>query len=319
MENSTAQDPGLLRPLFSDGRHFLTLGTLGLLFSGSFAMFLAVTGQFLPHDIEFLGVTASQLCGLNACNIVHFMIHDRAAFGGVLVALSVLYFWLIHFPLRDGEPWAWWVLLLSNAAGFLSFLTYLEFGYLDTWHAVATLALLPCFSVGLIMTWRKLDRPRGIRCLRSSALHWPIRSSREFGSWLMLGAGFGLFTAGCTIMLVGMTIVFVPQDLEYMKTTPRILNAINPHLIPLIAHDRAGFGSGVLNIGLLVFAIAWCGGQSRSRWQALLVAGVVGLSDTTIRSIWRPRRRARLCFSRHYCSCPGGLPNHLSNPPRCRW
>ncbi len=88
------------------------------------------------------------------------MIHDRVAFGGTLIALSILYLWLIHFPLRAHLPWAWWTLLFSNIAGFLSFLSYLGFGYLDTWHGVATLLLLPCFAIGLALTYRTLKRPR---------------------------------------------------------------------------------------------------------------------------------------------------------------
>src|SRR4051794_4487379 len=87
-------DAGLLSPLFADGRPFLTLGALGLLASGCFALFLAAAGQFLPHDIQFLGMTARDLCALDGCRIVHFMIHDRVSFGGTLVALAVLYLWL---------------------------------------------------------------------------------------------------------------------------------------------------------------------------------------------------------------------------------
>jgi hypothetical protein len=34
--------------------------------------------------------------------------------------------------------------------GFLTFLAYLGYGYLDTWHGVATLFLLPVFGVGLL-------------------------------------------------------------------------------------------------------------------------------------------------------------------------
>ena len=70
-----------------------------------------------------------------------------------------------------------------------------------------------------------------------------------------LGAGLGrallLFTAasmvasGATIALIGMTRVFVLQDLEYMGTTAEALRALNPRLVPLIAHDRAGFGSAI--------------------------------------------------------------------------
>jgi hypothetical protein len=269
-------DAGLFDPLLADGRHLLTLGTLGLLASGGFATFLGATGQFLPHDIQFLGMSAPQLCGLNACDIVHFMIHDRVSFGGTLIALSVLFLWLIAFPLRDRQPWAWWTLALSNSAGFLSFLTYLGFGYLDTWHGIATLLLLPCFVFGLAMTFTTLRGPRGVGCLLRSGDGLPFSLRAGWGRALLLASSAALAVAGGTIMVVGMTVVFVSQDLQYMRTSPAVLNALNPRLIPLIAHDRAGFGSGVMNVGLIAFAIVWCGRPTRSRWQAMVVATTVG-------------------------------------------
>ena len=272
------RDASLFSPLFADGRPLLTLGTLGLLLSGGFAIFLAAAGQFLPHDIQFLGMTAQELCAQNGCRIVHFMIHDRVSFGGTLIALSVLYLWLIHFPLRAGLPWAWWALLISNVAGFASFLTYLSFGYLDKWHGLATLLLLPCFAVGLARTYRTLRDPRGASCLMRSPAGPPLRSRAGFGWRLMLATGAVMVAAGLTITAVGMTSVFVPQDLEYMDTTAARLNALNPRLIPLIAHDRAGFGGGVLNVGLLVVACTWFGAPSRHLWQALAVAGMVGFA-----------------------------------------
>jgi hypothetical protein len=82
------------------------------------------------------------------CRVVTFMVHDRAAFGGALVAVGTLYTYLICFPLRCGEAWAWWLLTVSGAAGFLSFLAYLGYGYLDTWHGVGTALLLPVLSSG---------------------------------------------------------------------------------------------------------------------------------------------------------------------------
>ena len=104
---------------------------------GAFAIFQAATGHFLPHDAAYLGMTASELCALHSCRILHFMIHDRVSFGGVLVAIGVLYMWLASFPLRRRESWAWWALALSSLAGFLSFLSYLGYGSLDsaTWVA----------------------------------------------------------------------------------------------------------------------------------------------------------------------------------------
>jgi hypothetical protein len=64
------------------------------------------------------------LCALHQCRIVHFMFHDRVSFGGTLLAIGVLYLWLLAFPLRQGREWAWYTLLLSGTVGFLSFLAY---------------------------------------------------------------------------------------------------------------------------------------------------------------------------------------------------
>ena len=77
------------------------------------------------------------------------MIHDRLSYGGALVAVGLLYWWLTESPLRRRQAWAWRLLLGSGIVGFASFFAYLGYGYLDTWHGVATLALLPCFALGL--------------------------------------------------------------------------------------------------------------------------------------------------------------------------
>ena len=265
-------DRSLLAPLLSDdGRHLLTVAALGLMLAGGFAIFLAAAGQFLPQDIQYLGMDARQLCGVDDGRIFHFMQHDRVAFGGVLVSIAVLHLWLIAFPLRDRQPWAWWTLVVSTAAGFASFGLYLVSGYVDSWHGVATLVLLPLFGGGLLMSHGTLPSHGGVRCLLA-----PGEPTLSRGRWVLMGSAVALFVGGIVVAIVGVTVVFVPQDLAYMRATPAVLNAINPRLVPLIAHDRAGFGSGVLNLGFLAAAIVWCGRPTRSRWQALAVATTVG-------------------------------------------
>ena len=93
------------------------------------------------------------------------MFHDRVAFGGALIAIGVLYMWLAEFPLRRGEAWAWWAFVVSGIFGFGSFLAYLGYGYLDTWHGAATLLVLPCFVIGLAKSRAYLEAPRGIGSL----------------------------------------------------------------------------------------------------------------------------------------------------------
>jgi hypothetical protein len=145
---------GFLEAMVDDGRPLVSLTGVCLALSGAFALFQSATGHFLPHDTEFLQMAPQDLCSINGCRIVHFMFHDRVSFGGSLIAIAVLYLWLAAFPLKAGDRWAWWALSVSGVVGFGSFLTYLGYGYLDTWHGAATLALLPCFVVGLWMSRR---------------------------------------------------------------------------------------------------------------------------------------------------------------------
>lgn len=275
----------LLAALVGDGRSLLTLTGLCLGLSGGFAIFQSITGHFLPHDTAYLGMSPRDLCQINECRIVHFMIHDRISFGGALLAIAIIYLWLAEFPLQAGETWAWWTLLVSGVLGFGSFLTYLGYGYLDSWHGVATLCLLPCFARGLVLTRR--NRPQQMHISSSGGkgfvqpripIRWNTRES--WGHMCLLASAIGLLGAGLTIQLLGMTTVFVPTDLTFMGLERNELNAINPRLIPLIAHDRAGFGGALATVGALIFASVWFGESSRSRWDALFLAGACGWSTS---------------------------------------
>jgi hypothetical protein len=269
--------------LVGDGRPLIKLTGVCLGLSGVFAILQSATGHFLPHDVAFLAMSAEDLCGLNECRIVHFMFHDRVSFGGSLVALAALYLWLAEFPLRARESWSWWALLGSGVLGFGSFLTYLGYGYLDTWHGAATLLLLPCFAGGVWML-RSLVKSRaeglsgawGPSSFLEPARWAEWRSRAGLGRACLLLSALGTIGAGVTIQIIGMTSVFVPSDLVFMGIEPAELDAVNPRLIPLIAHDRAGFGGGIATAGFLTFAVVWFGRPCRSLWQALFVAGVAG-------------------------------------------
>ena len=278
MNEIARDDRGLLQALLGDGRPLLIFTGMSLVLSGAFALFLSATGQFLPHDVQFLGMSADELCAIKDCRIVHFMFHDRVSFGGTLVAVGSLYMWMAEFPLRRGEVWSWWLFTVSGIIGFGSFLAYLGYGYLDTWHGLATLFLLPCFIMGLARSYAVLPQPRPLGSLLKPSVSVPWKSPFGLGRLCLLGTAVGMILGGLTIMTVGMTSVFVPQDLTFMGITASDLHAINPRLIPLIAHDRAGFGGGICVCGIIVLFCVWCGTPSRSLWQVLCLAGVVGFS-----------------------------------------
>jgi hypothetical protein len=258
------------------GLCLLTGLALGLVLAGLSALVLGLSGEFLPHDERFLGMTAGQLCSLHGCRIVHFMAHDRVSFGGAVAAVGLLYLWLARGPLRAGEVWAWWALLLSGAVGFASFLAYLGHGYLDAWHGLATLGLLPCFLLGLARSPAAPARPEGFRCLLRPAVRWPWGSAAGVGRACLLLAAAGLVLGGLVILAVGVTCVFVPQDLAYLGVGVEELHALNPRLVPLIAHDRAGFGGAVCCCGLALFFCVRCGAPSQGLWRILALAGAVG-------------------------------------------
>ena len=284
MDRSREPAPGLAAPasflaaLIGDGRPLLALTGLGLILAGAFALFLSATGSFLPQDVAYLGMDPRALCGVNQCRVVHFMFHDRVSFGGTIIAIGTLYLWLVHFPLRHGEEWAWWVFVASGTAGFASFLCYLGYGYLDTWHGLATLGLLPLYVGGLWKTRATLlaGSRAGWRSLLVPAVPLGWRTRADLGRDCLLAAGAGMTVAGTVIMLVGMTVVFVPEDLVYLGLSPAQLNALNVRLVPLIAHDRAGFGGGLTSCGLAVLLTVWKARQTPDLWQALLFAGLVG-------------------------------------------
>jgi len=267
----STQNPSLLEAVVADGRPLLQLTAFALFFSGCFALFLSIRREFLPHDIAFLGMTPDQLCAIAECRVVAFMFHDRVAFGGVLVAIAILYFWLTAVPLAEGATWAWWTVVISGGIGFLSFLSYLGHGYLDTWHGMGSVALVPIFLAGLLRS-RVLLRSAA----RARAAIRGLQGRQRLGRLALLATGLGMVLAGATILTVGMTGVFVPQDLKFMRVSIAELDAANPRLVPLIAHDRAGFGGGLLSAGLVVAACALFANPSRSLWQALAGAGTAG-------------------------------------------
>ena len=262
-----SDERGLLDAFLADGRFPLSVTGLLLMLSGGFAIFQSMTGYFLPQDVHTLGFDARQLALRANIHVVHFMFHDRVAFGGTLLAVGSAYWYLAEFPLRTGAPWVWWAFCVSGTCGFASFLAYLNYGYLDTWHGIATLCLLPMFLAGL---WQA----------RPNELHlndaWRRGQPMSAGRLGLLFLSLSIIAAGATITVFGMTRVFVPQDLAFMHMTPTDLQQVSPRLVPVIAHDRAGFGGGLFSTGIILMFLARHAPLTRSFVQIVALMGIFG-------------------------------------------
>ena len=77
-------------------------------------------------------------------------------------------------------------------------------------------------------------------------------------------------------MVVGMTVVFVPQDLKFMCMTPAELQRVSSRLVPVIAHDRAGFGGGLFSTGIILLFLARHAPLTRSFVQIVALMGLAG-------------------------------------------
>lgn len=268
-------DRSLLDPLLDDGRFLIALTGFCLALSGGFAILQSASGHLLPQDSHAIGMDAQTLEHAANHRLLGFMFHDRVAYGGSLLAIGAGYLWLAAFPLRHREAWASWALLVSGGIGFFAFLTYLGQGYLDTWHGVATLFLLPVYLLGV---WRSRPENLSFRAVLSQAP--VIRSSSERWGRLLLGfCAAGLALAGFTIAIFGMTTVFVPSDLRFIGLSPATLEHISHSLVPLISHDRAGFGGGLCSIGCLLLFMSRCAELNRSLVEIVAIMGCAGFGS----------------------------------------
>jgi len=262
----------LLEVILGDGRFLIALSGISLALSGLFAVLQSVSGQLLPQDSHAIGMNSEALMQAGNRHLLGFMFHDRVAYGGTLIAIGLGYLWMSAFPMQVRAAWAWWALLFSGGIGFFAFLTYLGQGYLDTWHGVATLLLLPAFAAGL---WR--SRPNHFS-LRSVWMERP-EDCGTFAKWGMILLGVcavGIMLAGATIAIYGMTTVFVPSDLRFIGLDIPALVRISSSLIPVISHDRAGFGGGLFSIGCLLLFVARCAELNRSLVEIVAVMGCAG-------------------------------------------
>ena len=172
--------------------------------------------------------------------------------------------------MRRGLHWARQSVLISAFTGFASFFLFLGFGYLDTFHAFVTAALLQLLLLGVhakLGVYTPDARPdlRGDPAWRMSL----------WGQLLLVVHGFALLAAGAAISIIGITQVFVHADLEFLGTTAATLASANPRLVPLVAHDRATLGGMLLASGWVFLLPALWGYRRGSAWLwwSLLIGG----------------------------------------------
>jgi len=243
----------------------------GMIVGGILAWLIAASTVMLPYDVQFLGMDTLTIRQMNPL-LLRFMSHDRVTLAGTMISIGILYFQFAYYGLRQGLHWVKTALMTSCIVGFSSFFLYLGYGYFDPLHALAGAVLLPMF----ILSMRgRADNPSVEPPNLYNDRLW---KRAQWGQLMMVMLGFSLAIGGGVISWIGITRVFVPEDLQYLCATPAMLNEINDRLIPLIAHDRAGFGGALFSDAIALLAAALWGVSQGRRWLwwTFLIGGFPG-------------------------------------------
>ncbi|MGJ7910087.1 dihydroorotate dehydrogenase [Neobacillus sp. LXY-1] len=233
---------------------------LAITIAGLIALFFSMTVIILPYDEVFLGVIRSEIHKFNPA-IIYFMAHDRMTLSGTMISGGIIFMQMAWHGVRKGLVWARKAINYAGIIGFLGIFLFIGYGYFDWLHALFWLILLPLFFLGYSKSKETKGAPISSNLFNHRYWKWSLIGQLSF---VLLG--FALTFGGLVISVIGASSVFVPTDLSFLCITQEMLNEFNDRLIPVIAHDRAGFGSALLSVGLLVLMLALWGIREGDSW-----------------------------------------------------
>ncbi|NED97790.1 hypothetical protein G1H11_21045 [Phytoactinopolyspora alkaliphila] len=153
------------------GQLLMVVTGIGLFIGGVVVSVVGLNGVFVPSDLEFLHSGADALRMANP-RLLPFVAHDRAGFGGALMAAAVAITLLSAWGWRRGEWWVWWSLALAAVAGFIpAVLVHGSIRYTDIGHLAPVYLGMVLAAVALFLAYPYL-------CARPGKLHEPAHIRR---------------------------------------------------------------------------------------------------------------------------------------------
>ncbi|MDI6097018.1 hypothetical protein QLQ12_00155 [Actinoplanes sp. NEAU-A12] len=142
------------------GQLLMIVTGLGLLTGGLVVSVVGLTDVFVATDLGFLGTHAAPLLEGNP-RLLPYIAHDRAGFGGALIAAALAIMTLSAWGWRRGSGWVWWTLAGAAVAGFLpAVAVHMVIGYTSVEH------LAPVY-LGIAFTGVALALSRPYLCVRT--------------------------------------------------------------------------------------------------------------------------------------------------------
>ncbi len=239
-----------------------------LFVGGGATLALAASRVLLPYDESYLGLTSAAL-RRNLPNVFAFMAHDRGTLAGTMLGLGWLYALLAWQGVRRGRHGTRTAIIASALVGFASFFAFFGFGYFDTLHAFVAVAL---FQLTVqVMVGEEGDGPPPPEMADEEDARW---RRAQWAQLLWVVHAAGLLIAGGVITFIGMTSVFVSEDLGFLCFTAQEAQALGEKMIGVIAHDRASLGGMLLASGVaMLLPVLWCFRRG-GRWLWWAIAGL---------------------------------------------
>ena len=245
-------------------------GILGasLAAGGLMTLLLAFSRVLLPYDEHYLGFTAEVL-RRNSPKIFAFMAHDRGILAGTMVGLGLMYVVLAWHGIRRNVHGAKTAVAASALAGFASFFAFFGFGYFDTLHAFVAAVLAQMTVQVLVGAEGGAPSPASVVDQED-----PAWRRAQWGQLFWVVHAAGLLFAGGMILVIGMTSVFVAEDLDFLCLTGEQARSLGERMVAVVAHDRATLGGMLLSSGVaMLLPVLWCHRRG-ARWLWLGIAGL---------------------------------------------
>jgi len=138
------------------GQLLFVVQGVGLIMAGLTILIFGSTTVFVPTDLGFLNMAASQIAQLHE-NLIPLIAHDRTTFGGMLVSSGVFVLLTALWGFERGRRWLWWLYLVSGFPPYIITLwIHFKIGYEDFIHLLPVYIGMGILILGLILSFQFL-------------------------------------------------------------------------------------------------------------------------------------------------------------------
>ena len=138
------------------GQLLLVIHGFAVCTAGLAICFVGSTWVFVQEDLEFMQASRAEIIAINP-RLLGLVAHDRATFGGMLIACGVATVLPAMWGLQRGRRWLWWMLCCFGLFGYgTTLIVHGCVGYTDLKHLLPAVAGWILLSCGLGLCFRFL-------------------------------------------------------------------------------------------------------------------------------------------------------------------